>query len=591
MSAPFWVAIDIETTGLDFTTDVIRGVGIFTHDHSVFHTDIADAKSDIETLRHHGAKFVLQNAKFDVKFLRKAGIELKASFDTLLAARLLKERPQKLSLDSLASFYLGLPSWKGDVAFDTEDMDALANYCLQDCEVTLQLREILEAKLREEGRYEFFSERLMPAARLMADAEYGGICVDWGQVSALKGQLSGEADVIRDELTALEAPLISAWQYENAAKRAAKTKNPEKNLERYRAAPSPFNWASPAQVLWMLKAKNADVMTWDAKKRTNVESSNDDVLQKNAAKIPFAAKLSELRTREKLMGALDGYSDIKSKDTGRIHCNFNLHVTETGRLSSSNPNLQNVDRSNRVRGLFIPSVGYKLLVADLAQIEVRMAAHYSRDPRLIEMFEKGEDFYGTIACEILGANCTPNEVKTRYPDLRKVAKVIGLSILYGTGAARLASTIERDTGIPFTLHQAREVIRAYFKRFEGLTDLRMRVDRKLTKDGYLTSLFGRKLDIAGDDIYMCGVNYLLQSSASDLMLFRQIEIEKAARAGGFDQRLVSLVHDELLREIRPEQAGDFVALVKSIMERTDDIECRVPIKIECELGDSWACKS
>lgn len=590
------VALDIETTGLDFTSDSIRGVGLYwrrptdNQTEQYWFTDLIEASRCIDSLKTlYCAQFIMQNGKFDVKFLHQAGINVECAFDTMLAARLLKDRPHKLSLDSLVSYFLGLPSWKGDVDFQTDDLEALGQYCLVDCEMTFRLYDVLRLKLEEEGQLEFFETKLMPASRMLADVEFGGMALNWPAVRDLKCELAREATELQCQLDAMEAPALLKWSEQEMNRKAAKTKDAAKALARYRKLPPQFNWGSPKQVLWLMKHHYANCVVWSPTKKERVESSNDEALEQNPT-IPFCNVLRDLREREKLIGALDGYEEIKSKTTGHIHCNFNLHVTETGRLSSSSPNLQNVDRGARVRGLFTAAPGSVLLIADLAQIEVRMAAHYSRDPRLIEMFHKGEDFYGVIATELLRADCAPNEVKTRYPKLRAVAKVIGLSILYGVGAKRLRDGIKRAAGIEYSYSESAGIIRDYFERFEGLKDLRMRVDRKLTRDGYLTGLFGRRLYVGQDDIYMHGVNYLLQNSASDLMLFRQLEINERASEMCLNQRLVSLVHDELLREVVPHHAAQLKDLVVEVMERTQDIEFKTPLKVDLVVGLNWASK-
>lgn len=583
------VALDLESTGLDFTTDTIRGIGLYDG-RGYWYTDLNEAKAAIEAYKAKGARFVMHNQKFDTKFMARAGIYVECAFDTLLAARLVRERPHKLNLAALTSFFLGISSWKNDVDFMTDDLAALGQYCLVDCEMTYKLHDVLRAKLEEEDQLKFFEQLLMPASRMMSDVEYGGMCLDWARLARLKGTLRGEADLLLAQLSAMEAPALAMWVEQEIQRKSAKCKDVAAAVARNRKKPPTFNWASPVQVLWLLKHHGANCNVWNPAKKERVDSSNDEALEQNPH-IQFCAILRDLREREKLIGALEGYEEIKSKSTGRIHCSFNLHVTETGRLSSSAPNLQNVDRGPRVRSLFVASPGHQLLVADLAQIEVRVAAHYSRDPKLIEMFTKGEDVYGTIATELLGADCLPNEVKARYPKLRAVAKVIGLSILYGVGAKRLRDGISRATGIEYSYQESAGIIRDYFERFEGLKELRMRVDRKLTKDGFLTGLFGRRLYVGADDIYMHGVNYLLQNSASDLMLFRQLEIEAAAKEQGLDQRLVSLVHDELIREVVPHHAEALKAIVKNVMERTSDLEFRTPLKVDLAIGPNWAVKS
>lgn len=568
------LTVDLETTGLDPHTDRVLGYGI----NDLFETDREWASHLLK-----GKGITCHNGSFDVKFLWANGVEgVHVEFDTMIAAYLLKDRPESLSLKACAAHYLGVSGdWK-DVDLKTIDFDGLKRYCLEDVRITSQLRIELTKRLEAEGLMHFF-RKLMAVRHELTRAEYKGFNINWGALINLSQTLNTKVETIYETITAQNQELIKKWQKEEIEKKLSKLKRPEAARGRLEQNPPAFNWASPKQVLWALKRQGADVVKYDFFKKEWRESSDSDVLSKNVSKAPFAKPLLEAREAAKTLGMLEGYLEGRNKKTDRLHGNFNITATATGRLSSSSPNLQNIDRGPTVRGLFIPSPGKVFIIGDLAQIEVRMAAHYSQDPVLVRMFKEGEDFYGTIAKNVLGTPCSANEVKTKFPNDRAVAKVIGLSILYGTGAKRLQQAIEQGAGQRYSEEDCRDIINQYFRRFEGLKILQKRVEAAILDKGHLRNLFGRRVNVDPADIYMRGVNYLLQSSASDLMIFRQLEMSNKSD-------LIALVHDELIRECTPDDAQAVIQEAKTALERVDDIKFRVPLKLDVKACMSWAEK-
>jgi len=223
----------------------------------------------------------------------------------------------------------------------------------------------------------------------------------------------------------------------------------------------------------------------------------------------------------------------------------------------------------------------------MPQIDVRKQAHYSKDPTLMKMCFKEIDFYGTIAKEVLDCPIPPNELKKKDKKTRDISKVIGLSILYGCGIRRLCSGIKEKAEKDISYTEGKAIINNYFESFSGLKTLRKRVDRVLTERGFLNNLFGRKIDIAQADIYMTGVNSLLQSSASDLLLFRGTEFMEKY---GDRCNLLAMVHDEIIIECDEKDAKELKENLVKIMERTDDINFRVPLKFDCDIGPDWSIK-
>lgn len=557
-----FLAFDIETTGLNYEKDTILCTGF---SNTNYFTSNEEAISYINQI-NDSCTLTCHNGSFDIKFLwKQAGLDpsIVPQFDTMIAAYLLKDRPMKLSLDSLVSYYLGLPSWKDDIKSGAvfQDPELMKEYCLQDCYYTAQLAPILEAKLKEEGRLEFFY-RLMEVRNMLTRAEYRGVNFDPCAALELKTLLTCQLEDVESALKSEASDIVEAYKLETGARS--------------------FNFNSPKQVLWLLKNLGLTTLHPVTKK----ESADVTVLELNKGQHPVIDILLQMRKLKKKITSIEGYEEDALSGNGRIRANFNVSNVRTGRLSSSGPNLQQVDRDPKVRALFTASPNHSLVVGDMAQIEVRMAAHYSKDPTLIKMFQNDEDFYGTIAVEVLNSRFHPNEVKEKDPIKRSVAKVIGLSILYGVGPNKLKMFIKEKGGVEYSHTEIRMIINRYFEQFKGLKELQMGVHRQAERNGFLTNLLGRKVDVPQAEIYMKGVNSLLQSSASDLLLFRTLQIEKKLPWA----KILLLVHDELIIEVPEGREEEAMGLLKVIMEETDSLKFRVPLKFSCAYGKNWACK-
>jgi len=590
------IIIDLETTGLNFKKDEIISAGMsINKEFQYFEANnikalsesaavkqalkgeipLGTSTSDItkKTLftelskecKKGEVEFIFHNGSFDTKFLRSNGFYFVTnSHDTMIMAYLLEKGPKSLSLDSLASYFLGLPSWKDDLKAEEhwniynnmksgtkdERRDLLEIYTKMDVEVTEKLFHILEKKLKEQDRWEFYL-KLMKARRMLTDAEFYGILFNKKGAASYLQELRIKKD---DRLCALN-----------------------KSLGRT------INWRSSKQVLNVFKELGLKVVDPVTKK----ESAGKRVQEMNRGKHEIAGMLYEYKKVDKKITSIEKYLSEHTDYYGVINANFNVSNVRTGRLSSSSPNLQQVDSDSAMRSLFVVPKGKSLIVGDMAQIEVRMAAHYSKDPTLIKVFKDGIDFYGTIANTTLNYKGSPNDLKKDDPETRAVAKVIGLSILYGCGVGRLRNGIKEATGKDIGYEGAKSIITNYFDGFKGLKSLRKTVDRVLTERGFVKNLFGRKIDISPDKIYMTGVNALLQSSASDLLLFRVTEfVEKF----GHECQVLALVHDEVLVECEEKDAERLKNELTKIMERTGDLNLRVPLKFEANIGTDWSVK-
>jgi DNA polymerase-1 len=522
----------------------------------VFAAKLLQIKEDRKTIAMH-------NGSFDCKFLWANGVEIENEFDTMVAAYLLTDRPVKLSLDALASYYLGLPSWKSDLKSAFEDPELMRLYCIKDCQVTAQLAEVLEKRLIEEGKLDFFY-KLMAARRMLTRAEYHGFAFDVQACEDLIKELTAQYEHELKELNRLGGTLVASYP---------------------KISKAGFNWNSPTQIKWLLK----DALKLNTvNPLTKKESADAFVLELNQNKHPLIPHILQMRDTKKKISTLEGYLEY-AKDTGALYTNFNCTNTITGRLSSSGQlNLQQTPRDKRFRSLFKARLGHKLVIGDLGQIEPRLAAHYSKDPILCGTFIDKLDLYGSIAVQLLGADCHPNEVKTKYPEKRAVAKVVALSVLYGIGSHKLCTTIQNDGGIKdFTVHQAKQVIDDYFEKFPSLKTLQMGVHKRITQTGHLVNLEGRKVDVDESKVHRDGVNSLLQSSASDFLLFKVVEFEKTL-IEKYNGHVLALVHDEVIVSVPENKAKE---CAKELTEFIENVQLRVPIKFECSVGDTWASKS
>lgn len=547
-----YLPVDIETTSLDFNRGHILGIGAGEN--------YSETARSIPPLPAS-----CQNGRFEWKWLKKHNIPFNWAFDTLLAASILIDRPESLDLGTLASYYLGMPSWKDetDKLFkkknwydlykkDVKLQEAMRTRNLYDLKATSALTERLQQKLREENMEEFFYEKLMPAARMLADVEYRGMRIN------LESTRQKLADIDQQLGTLLQQ--LKEWGGD-------------------------INFKSPIQLKKLLQQKGYDLWIYDFKKREMVESTGSDALERLLPNTSIELLLNYRKTT-KLKGFLEGW--IEEHFEGRLFPSYNIASTRTGRLSCSAPNLQQVPRDPSIRSLFIPSEGKKFIIADYAQIEPRIAAHYTQDEALLEVFTEGLDFYGSIACRVLGAKCAPNEVKKLLPDTRKVAKEIGLSILYGIGAAKLSSLIKKKAGIEFTKEQAGDIIKDYFKAYPRLLEFRKYVENKVMKNEILRTHYGRQFKINPDKVFSTGVNTIIQATASDACLFSQLEIDKRLNAEQINAPLVAIVHDEVIRECGMEDADKVGKIMEEVMCNQG---FNAPIKLDWVIGDNWGDKA
>ena len=504
------------------------------------------------------------NLKYDWQVLRRAGVELGgAEYDVMLASFVLDPGRRSHGLDTLSLDHLGspLPSYgdpaaksQPEIPFAEIPVHDAATYCGADSATVLALRDAFAPRLAQTALQPLLDEIEMPLVEVLADMEWSGIAID----SELFARLSRELGA---DLRRLEVEIA-------------------------RAAGTAFNINSPRQLASVLFEK----LQLPVLKRTRTGPSTDaDVLEQLAGQGHEVPRLLlEYRELEKLRSTyVESLPGKVHRTTGRIHTRFNQVGAATGRLSSSEPNLQNIPirtpRGEEIRRGFVPAPGWRFVVADYSQIELRLMAHLSEDPAFLAAFQAGGDIHRQTAAIIFGT--TAEQVT---PEMRARAKTINFATIYGQGAFALS----RQLGI--SQEEAKAFIAEYFKRFAGVRAFLDRQVRLAREQGYVETLFGRRRYIPevrdrNFNIRAFGErqaqNAPLQGSAADLIKIAMVRLHRALRNEGLRGRLLLQVHDELLLEVPLEEVEPVTRLVRRHMETA--AELRVPLVVGVGSGDNW----
>jgi DNA polymerase-1 len=504
-----------------------------------------------------------QNIKYDVIVfarhgLRVAGIQL----DTMVASYLTDPSRLRHNLDEICLHYLKRKTipisdliGKGikSVTFDKVPIDSACEYACEDADVTGRLAEVFEPLLREKGLERLFREVELPLIDVLARMEMAGVAIDPEVFESLKGELV-------QRLKALEAEI-----YERAGER--------------------FQINSPKQLQDILFNK----LKLKPVRKTKTGFSTDvDVLEELALEHPLPGVILEYRGLEKLRSTyVEALPKLVHPETGRIHTSFNQAVAATGRLSSSDPNLQNIpirtDIGKRIRAGFVPGgKDRKLISADYSQIELRILAHLSGDRHLREAFQQDSDVHRATAVRVFGV--APEAVT---PEMRRQAKGVNFGVIYGMSAFGLAKELKISRA------DAARFIEEYFKQYPGVNEWINDTLRQAKDEGYVTTLLKRRryvADLKSRDMAVrrgaerIAVNTPVQGSAADIIKLAMIRLDKALQ--DTDARLVLQVHDELLIEGPASSAAEVAETTRQIMENA--VKLDVPLKVDVGVGDNWA---
>ncbi|MCK9636792.1 MAG: DNA polymerase I [Methylobacter tundripaludum] len=572
-------AFDTETTSLDYSKAQIVGVSFavtpgkaayvpLAHDYPGV-PDQLDRSEILEKLRPllenpHKAKLG-QNLKYDMHVLANHGIALRGiAHDTMLESYVLNSTATKHNMDDLAKEYLGVETihyedvaGKGakQIGFQEVSIEQAAPYAAEDADITLQLHQVLSAKLAQQPRLlELYTEMEVPLISVLARIENNGVLID----TAMLAQQSLE----------LSSQIISLEQH--AHDLAGQT----------------FNLGSPKQIQDILyDQQKLPVLKKTPKGQPSTEES---VLQELAIDYPLPKLILEYRSLSKLKSTYtDKLPQQVDGQTGRIHTSYHQAVAATGRLSSSDPNLQNIpirsEEGRKIRQAFVAPEGKKIVAADYSQIELRIMAHLSADEGLLKAFTEGQDVHRATAAEVFGV--APEQVTT---DLRRSAKAINFGLIYGMSSFGLAQQLGLSRS------QAQSYIDLYFTRYPGVKNYMDNIREQARAQGYVETLFGRRLYLpeinsrnAARRQYAerTAINAPMQGTAADIIKRAMIAADRWLYRDTPDAKMIMQVHDELVFEIAEEQLDDCVAKIRSIMCAAAGLD--VPLIVDIGIGNNW----
>ncbi|GMV80889.1 MAG: DNA polymerase I [Planctomycetota bacterium] len=526
-----------------------------------------------EALEDESVAKVGQNAKYDLTVMRAHGVRVRGlAVDTLLAGWLLDPGALRHDLDSLAYAHLGIrkiatSSLIGKDKAPTMDLvpvEDVARYACEDADVTWQLAEALAPKLKEAGLEKLLREVETPLVEVLAEMEWTGIRVDVELLREMGKHLATQLGIQEQEI--------------------------------YRLAGDRFSINSPKQLGEILFGKLG--LPVISKTATGQPSTNEEVLQQLANDHELPRQIVEYRQLTKLKNTyVDMLPEMVHPETGRIHASFNQTGAETGRLSSSDPNLQNIpvrsELGRSIRAAFKPGpndkAGWKILGADYSQIELRLLAHYSQDENLVKAFEAGTDIHTAVAARLFEVK--PKDV-TR--EQRAKAKTVNFGILYGQTAFGLAQTLRIGQ------KEAREIIDRFFGNHPGVKACIERIIAEAHEKGYVTTILGRRRFVPqlkekvqeklGERI---SVNTVFQGSAADLIKKAMLDIHRVLHPaagkrppkGLRESKMLLQIHDELVFECPKDEVEPLTDLVKDRMEHA--LELRVPLVVDTGVGDDW----
>jgi DNA polymerase-1 len=572
-----YFAYDSETTALDPTQADLVGFSFALKPHEAWYVPVPadrdEAQAIVDEFRHlfesETIEKVGQNLKYDAIVLKAYGVELRGPiWDTMLAHYLL-EPELRHNMNYLAETYLNytpvkiesLIGKKGAGQLNMRDIpvDKVAEYAAEDADITMQLKEFLQPRLEKLGPQlpKLFHEVETPLVRVLADIEFAGVRIDpdfLGEYSVELGR------IIRD----LEVKIVEQAGF-------------------------PFNVGSPKQVGEALFEK-LKIPYPGRKMKSGQYSTDEETLSEVANAHPVAADILKHRGLQKLKSTyLDALPALVNPRTGRVHSSFNQAQASSGRLSSQNPNLQNIpirtEEGRRIREAFIPrDPDYILLSADYSQIELRLIAEVSSDEGMIEAFQKGQDIHQATAAKIF--DVPYDQVKS---DQRRAAKTANFLITYGGGATNLAGQL----GIKRA--QAKEIIDAYFTQFTGLKKYMEHWVDFARKHGYVETLLGRrrylrdidsKNNVVRAQAERVAINMPIQGTAADMIKIAMINIHREMERRGLRSKMILQVHDELVFDAHRDEVEELRPFVVELM-RSALPGLRVPIVVETGTGENW----
>ncbi|VEI57127.1 DNA polymerase I [Pasteurella multocida] len=571
------IAVDTETDNLDYMSANLVGISFALENGEAAYLPLrhnyigAPQQIDFDTalsrlkpiLENPVIEKVGQNIKYDLSIFARNGINVQGvTYDTMLLSYVL-DSTGRHNMDDLAKRYLGHQTisfeeiagkGKGQLTFDQIPLEQATTYAAEDADITMKLQQVLWEKVSEQPTLvELYRTMELPLLSVLSRMERNGVLID-------SNTLLTQSNKIAERLTALEQ-------------------------QAYELAGQTFNLASTKQLQEIL----FDKLGLPVLKKTpkGAPSTNEEVLEELAYDHELPKLLVEHRGLSKLKSTYtDKLPQMINKHTGRVHTSYHQAVTATGRLSSSDPNLQNIpirnEEGRRIRQAFIPREGFTMVAADYSQIELRIMAHLSKDQGLINAFSEGKDIHRSTAAEIFGL---PLEQVTS--EQRRSAKAINFGLIYGMSSFGLS----RQLGIP--RNDAQKYMDLYFQRYPGVQTFMTDIRETAKAQGYVATLFDRRLylpDINSSNAIRrkaaerVAINAPMQGTAADIIKRAMIDLDKQI-VGNPDIQMIMQVHDELVFEVRSEKVEEFSQLIKQTMEKAAQLV--VPLIVDVGVGQNW----
>ena len=562
------ICLDTETTGTDPIKARLVGVSFSIKEGQGWYVPVYEKQEALELLRpiyeNPDTLKVGQNLKYDLQVLQNHGIELRGPmFDTMIAHYLLHPE-MRHGMDYLAEAYLHYQTIHIDELIGTgKNQKSMAElspeevyvYACEDTDITLRLKNLFAPELEKEALMKLFQEIEMPLMPVLAYMERNGVCIDTEGLRETSVLYSEEMQRIEEEI--------------------------------YQLAGVHFNISSPKQVGEVL-FDQMKITNKPKKTKTGQYATTEEILVSLKSKSPIVGKILEYRGLKKLLSTyIDALPELINPDTGHIHTSFNQTVTTTGRLSSSNPNLQNIpvrdEQGKEVRKAFIPEAGQEFFCADYSQIELRIMAHLSGDENLIEAFNAGQDIHAATAAKIF--HKALEEVTS---DERRKAKTANFGIIYGISAFGLAERLD------VSRTEAKELIDGYFLTYPGVKEYMEKSIAMAREKGYTETIFKRRCylpDINSNNANVRGnaernaINSPIQGSAADIIKIAMIRVYQRMKAEGIRSKMILQVHDELCFTVLPEEKERLQQIV--VEEMQNAVQMRIPLIADTGWGSNW----
>jgi len=564
---------DTETTNIDVYAAELVGLSFAIKAHEAWYlsmpADREDCQKKLELLRplfeDESILKIGQNLKYDISMLAQYGISVKGKlFDTMLAHYLL-EPEQRHNMDYLAEVYLNyitipiedlIGKGRQQKTMREVPVEQVREYAAEDADITLQLYEKLLPLLKENGVEKLFYEIEMPLVPVLSRMEANGVKIDTQNLQQISEEFGDEIHKIEEEI--------------------------------YTLAGTPFNIASPKQLGEVLFEK-LRIDEKAKKTKTGQYATGEEVLQKLLHKHPIVQKILDYRSLTKLKSTyLDALPALVNPKDRLIHTSYNQAVTATGRLSSNNPNLQNIpvrtEQGREIRRAFVPrSEAYTLLAADYSQIELRIIAHLSGDPAMVNDFNLGHDIHAATAAKVFHV---PMEAVTK--EQRSRAKAVNFGIIYGMSAFGLAERMELSRS------EAADIIKKYFEEYAGIKEYMNRSIALAKERGYAETILGRRRylrDINSSNSVVRGfaernaINAPIQGSSADMIKIAMIGIHEEMQRLGMQSKMMLQVHDELVFDAHLDELSELKVLVRDKM--VNAMPLSVPVIVEMNTGANW----